>query len=43
MHECALCSAGIKYGEQYKDGGLDRRAHIQCIDDANTKLIEKGF
>lgn len=30
-HECCLCEKDIKLGEQYRDGGLGRRAHLSCI------------
>lgn len=31
LHECRICGMDIKDGQQYYDGGLDRRAHIHCI------------
>lgn len=31
MHGCALCTGTIENGQQYHDGGLDRRAHVECV------------
>ncbi len=31
MHECCLCKNKIALGEQYRDGGYGRRAHIGCV------------
>lgn len=31
MHDCVLCDAGIKLGQDYHDGGDGRRAHVECV------------
>lgn len=31
MHACALCGETIQVGQQYRDRGLDRRAHEVCL------------
>ncbi len=30
LHHCQLCGVGIKYGDEYYDGGYNRRAHVAC-------------
>ncbi len=37
-HECCLCPNKIRYGEQYRDGGRGKRAHIYCIDTEAGRL-----
>ena len=42
MHECVLgpalgtCDGTIRCGEQYRDGGYGRRAHLRCAADPRT-------
>lgn len=31
MHSCCLCDRDITYGDDYYDGGLDKRAHYDCV------------
>lgn len=31
MHGCVLCTGTIENGQQCHDGGLDRRAHVECV------------
>lgn len=30
-HECCLCLETIMLGQQYRDRGLGRRAHVVCV------------
>ena len=30
-HECVICKRDIVDGQRYYDGGLDRRAHEDCV------------
>lgn len=30
FHHCDVCSNAIRNGEQYRDGGFNRRAHVAC-------------
>lgn len=32
--KCELCGEQINAGQQYRDGGFGRRAHVQCAIDA---------
>jgi len=32
LHHCQICRKKITVGEDYYDGGYDRRAHKTCID-----------
>ncbi len=38
MHECCLCRKTIQYGDQYRDGGYGRRAHVECLDDPTANV-----
>jgi len=38
MHECCLCKETIRCGQNYRDGGYGRRAHVECAD---NNMIEK--
>ena len=31
MHHCAICDKTISLGENYRDGGYGRRAHVDCV------------
>ena len=31
LHHCELCAKQITYGEEYFDGGYNRRAHRKCV------------
>ena len=31
LHHCELCACDIKDGEEYRDRGVDRRAHEFCF------------
>lgn len=31
LHECRLCGEDIKLGDEYRDGGHGRRAHVWCV------------
>lgn len=30
LHECFLCGKDIIYGQDYHDGGWNKRAHVTC-------------
>ena len=30
LHECAVCGKAIYGGEEYYDGGYNRRCHVGC-------------
>lgn len=32
LHTCRLCGEHITLGQEYRDGGYPRRAHLACID-----------
>lgn len=34
LHSCAFCTLAIRDGDQYRDRGLDRRAHEKCFQSA---------
>lgn len=31
LHHCAFCGQDIRLGDEYRDGGLGRRAHEFCF------------
>lgn len=32
LNHCEVCKLPITDGQLYHDGGLDRRAHVSCVD-----------
>lgn len=32
MHDCCLCGKLINATEQYYDGGINKRAHRECVE-----------
>lgn len=39
MHGCALCGEVITMGDQYRDGGYGRRAHLRCVIDRPARPV----
>jgi hypothetical protein len=42
LHHCALCNCPITAGEEYRDRGLDRRAHEFCFQAVSKDLQLTG-
>ena len=36
MHHCQICNDTIHLGEEYFDGGFNRRVHVTCFDELNN-------
>ena len=41
VHGCCVCGKDVVFGEQYYDGGYDKRAHKNCIDDHCARIDGK--
>jgi hypothetical protein len=41
LHYCCLCGKDITYGNNYRDGGRDHRAHVTCFAEATKKPASK--
>lgn len=37
LHECCLCNLHIMFGQKYYDGGIRRRAHVQCAKELHPR------
>jgi hypothetical protein len=42
-HSCVLCGKPITSGDEYKNGGYARRAHLFCLRVTSEYLHEKGW
>ncbi len=42
LHRCCLCDQDITMGQDYRDGGLDRRAHQSCFLSKSYDRLERG-
>lgn len=40
LHSCCLCKKDITLGDQYRDRGYGRRAHLDCMVKAYERLRE---
>ena len=41
LHSCCLCHGEIRYGDEYHDGGFNRRAHEGCVAAALNEEAER--
>lgn len=42
LHHCEVCRKDITLGQQYRDGGYSRRAHVTCLDAPTVTPADEG-
>jgi len=43
LHSCVLCGKAITQGDEYKNGGYARRAHVFCLHSTAEYLATRGW
>lgn len=43
IFSCVLCGKDITNGDEYKNGGYARRAHVYCLTETAKRLAERGL
>jgi hypothetical protein len=38
LHRCVFCGQEIRFGDEYRDRGLDARAHTTCFEAVNREV-----